>query len=113
MDFFPLRHGFDLIVKNTFYTVPIEEEEDGRTRGNDGKVGRWDFSLVVGLFSQVYSTGWNRGGGGKHQYTQYLCLSFRRSFYGIYHGKSSPPLNPAIWENMFIIFFQSTQLQQV
>lgn len=22
------RHGFDLIVKNTFYTVPIEEEED-------------------------------------------------------------------------------------
>ena len=63
MDFFPLRHGFDLIVKNTFYTVPIEEEEDGRTRGNDGKVGRWDFSLVVGLFSQVYSTGWNRGGG--------------------------------------------------
>ena len=28
--FFLLRHGFDLIVKNTFYTVPIEEEEDGR-----------------------------------------------------------------------------------
>ena len=25
-----LRHGFDLIVKNTFYTVPIEEEEDWR-----------------------------------------------------------------------------------
>eukprot|EP00438_Fugacium_kawagutii_P000322 Skav210723 [mRNA] locus=scaffold849:175575:181849:+ [translate_table: standard] len=25
-------HGFDLIVKNTFYTVPIEEEEDGCER---------------------------------------------------------------------------------
>lgn len=60
MDFFPLRHGFDLIVKNTFYTVPIEEEEDGR-RGDMVRlvvrISRWSLDFFPRCIRLVETVG--------------------------------------------------------